>query len=111
LGKGKHRRRDRYWQLYDLPHSKEISEVVDKLAQLVDEAGDPWTKARRCRQPVHSTRKMVVICILSYSRQLLQDYGKPAPFAEGFHGKKPFQTTVRFMKPSDASQKPTSNRC
>jgi len=65
LGKGKHKRRDRYWQLYDLAHSKELPEVIDKLARLVEEAGDPWPKARRGRRPVHSASKMVVICILT----------------------------------------------
>ena len=65
LGKGKHKRRDRYWQLYDLAKSKELSEVVEKLTWLVDEAGDPWLKARRGRRPAHSPRKMVVICVLT----------------------------------------------
>jgi IS5 family transposase len=31
----------------------------------VNEAGDPWLKAKRGRRPVHSARKMVVICILT----------------------------------------------
>jgi len=65
LGKEKHKRKERYWQLYDLAHSRELLEVINGLAQLVDEAGDPWTKARRGRQPVHSARKMVVICVLT----------------------------------------------
>jgi len=54
-----------YWQLYDLAQSKELPEVIDKLTRLVDEAGDPWLKARRGRRPVHSARKMAVICILT----------------------------------------------
>jgi len=65
LGKGKHKRRDRYWQLYDLAQSKELSEVVDKLTWLVDEADDPWHKAMRGGRPVHSPRKMTVICVLT----------------------------------------------
>lgn len=65
MGKGKHNRRNGYWRLYDLAHSKELPEVVDKLTGLVDEAGDPWLKAGRGRRPVHSPRKMVVICVLT----------------------------------------------
>jgi len=65
LGKGKHKRRDRYWKLYDLAHSKELPAVINELARLVDESGDPWPKSNRGRRPVHSSRKMVVICVLA----------------------------------------------
>ena len=65
MSKGKHKRRERYWQLYDLAHSKELPAVIDQLTQLVDEAGDPWPKARKGRRPVHSPRKMAVICVLT----------------------------------------------
>ncbi|MEM2703934.1 MAG: hypothetical protein QXR45_12325 [Candidatus Bathyarchaeia archaeon] len=36
----RHKRRDRYWRLYDVAHSRELSEVVDKLVMLVDDVGD-----------------------------------------------------------------------
>lgn len=65
MGKRKHKRRERYWQLYDLAKSKELPEVIDGLARLMDEAGEPWPKAGRGRPPVHSPRKMVVICVLT----------------------------------------------
>jgi hypothetical protein len=42
LGKSRHERRDRYWQLYDFVHSRELPAVIDELARLVDEIGDPW---------------------------------------------------------------------
>ena len=65
LGGSKHKRRDRYWRLYDFAHSRELSEVVDELARLVDEVGDPWPKPGRGRPVVHSPRKMAVICMLA----------------------------------------------
>jgi hypothetical protein len=65
LSKGRHKRRERYWQLYDLAHSRELPAVTDELIRLVEEAGDPWPKAGRGRRPVHSPRKMAVICILT----------------------------------------------
>ena len=63
--KHKHKRRDRYWRLYDFAHSKELAVAVGELVQLVDEAGDPWPKPGRGRRPVHSPRKMAVICVLT----------------------------------------------
>lgn len=65
MSKGRHKRRERYWKLYDLARSRELPVVIDELARLVDEAGDPWPKAVRGRRPVHSPRKMVVICVLT----------------------------------------------
>jgi hypothetical protein len=65
LGKGKHKRRERYWQLYDLAHSKELPAVIDELARLVDEIGDPWPTSKRGRPLVHSPRKMAVVCVLT----------------------------------------------
>lgn len=62
---GKHRRRTRYWQLYDLASSRELPSIIKELARLVDEAGDPWRISRRGRPPVHSPRKMAVICVLT----------------------------------------------
>jgi len=62
--KSKHKRRDRYWQLYDLASSRELTAVINELSRLVDEAGDPWPKSNRGRRPVHSPRKMAVICVL-----------------------------------------------
>lgn len=65
MGRGRHKRRERYWQLYDLAHSRELPAVTGELSRLVEEAGDPWPKPRRGRRPVHSPGKMVVICILT----------------------------------------------
>lgn len=65
MGKGKHKRRDRYWQLYDFAHSRELPAVVDELARLVDETGDPWAMPKRGRPAVHSPRKMAVVCVLA----------------------------------------------
>jgi hypothetical protein len=39
--------------------------AVDELVQLVDEAGDPWPRPKRGLRPVHSPRKMAVICVLT----------------------------------------------
>lgn len=63
-GGKKHKRRIRYWQLYDLASSRELTAVIDELAGLVDEAGDPWPTSGRGRPRVHSPRKMAVICVL-----------------------------------------------
>ena len=63
--KSKHKRRDRYWLLYDLACARELSAVISELARIVDEAGDPWPKPKRGRPPVHSPRKMAVICVLT----------------------------------------------
>lgn len=63
-GGKKHKRRIRYWQLYDLASSRELPAVIDELAGLVDEAGDPWPTSGRGRPRVHSPRKMAVICVL-----------------------------------------------
>ena len=66
MAKGKkHKRRIRYWQLYDLASSRELPAIIDELAGLVDEEGDPWRTSRRGRPPVHSPRKMAVICVLT----------------------------------------------
>lgn len=65
MGRSGHRRRDRYWQLYDFSHSRELAEAVDGLVRLADEAGDPWPKPKRGRPAVHSPRKMAVICVLT----------------------------------------------
>ena len=65
MGGSRHRRRDRYWQLYDFSRSRELAEAVDGLVRLVDEAGDPWCKPKRGRPAVHSPRKMAVICVLT----------------------------------------------
>jgi len=65
LARKRHKRRDRYWQLYDLACQKELPATVNELARLVDEAGDPWPASRRGRPPVHSPRKMAVICVLT----------------------------------------------
>lgn len=65
MGKGKkHKRREGYWQLYDLASARELSAAIGELARLVDQQGDPWPKSKRGRPPVHSPRKMTVICIL-----------------------------------------------
>ncbi|MEM3551407.1 MAG: transposase [Candidatus Bathyarchaeia archaeon] len=65
MGGSRHNRRDGYWRLYEFAHSKELSEVVDELARLVDKVGDSWPKPKRGRPAVHSPRKMVVICVLT----------------------------------------------
>lgn len=65
MGKSRHKRRDRYWQLYDFAHSRELPAVIDELARLVDETGDPWSISKRGRPPVHSPRKMAVVCVLT----------------------------------------------
>lgn len=62
--KSKHKRRDRYWQLYDLACARELSAVISELTGLVDQQGDPWPKSNRGRPLVHSPRKMAVICVL-----------------------------------------------
>lgn len=65
MAKGKkHKRRDRYWQLYDLARARELPAAITELARLVDQAGDPWPKTQRGRPPVHSPRKMAIICAL-----------------------------------------------
>jgi hypothetical protein len=65
LVKGKkHKRKERYWQLYDLASARELSAAVSELSRLVDQQGDPWPKSNRGRPPVHSPRKMAVICVL-----------------------------------------------
>lgn len=62
--KSKHKRRNRYWQLYDLASSSELPATINELVRLVDEVGDPWPKPNRGRRPVHSPRKMAIICVL-----------------------------------------------
>jgi len=63
--KSKHKRRPCYWRFYDLASSKELPAVIDELVRLVDRQGDPWPKSVRGRPPVHSPRKMAVICVLA----------------------------------------------
>jgi hypothetical protein len=65
LGGVKHRRRDGYWRVYDFACPRELTSFVEDLARLVDEVGDPWPRSKRGRRPIHSPRKMVVICILT----------------------------------------------
>jgi hypothetical protein len=65
LGEIKHKRREHYWRLYDFAHSRELTAVVGELIRLVDEEGNPYPKAKRGRWPVHSPRKMAVICVLT----------------------------------------------
>jgi hypothetical protein len=48
-----------------LASARELTAVIDELARLVDQQGDPWPKSKRGRPPVHSPRKMAVICVLS----------------------------------------------
>jgi len=65
LAKGKkHKRRIRYWQLYDLASSRELPSIINELARLVDKEGDPWCISKRGRPPVHSPRKMAVVSVL-----------------------------------------------
>jgi hypothetical protein len=65
LVKGKkHKRKERYWQIYDLASARELSAAINELTRLVDQQGDPWPKSNRGRPPVHSPRKMAVICVL-----------------------------------------------
>jgi len=44
---------------------KGVTSFVDDLARLVDDVGDLWPRAKRGRRPIHSPRKMAVICILT----------------------------------------------
>ncbi len=48
-----------------MAHSRELPAVIDELARLVDEIGDPWPTSKRGRPPVHSPRKMAVVCVLT----------------------------------------------
>ena len=109
LSVSRHKRRDRYWRLYDFARSRELLEVVDELARLVDEVGDLWPKPKRGRPTVHSPMKMAVICILtvilgfSYRRmEALLHMLRHSMAVDSL-----FQTTAPFMKPLDESLKLT----
>ena len=61
----KKNRRVGYWRYYHLAHSRMFQRVLEAVISLVEEASEPYPRLRRGRPPVHSSRKMAVICLLT----------------------------------------------
>jgi hypothetical protein len=64
LGEVKHKRREGYWRIYDTAQGKELEQIITTLSQVVDYEGNPYRKHKRGRPPVHSPKKMALICVL-----------------------------------------------
>ncbi len=61
-----HRRREGYWRVYHLAHTRERDELVRDIVTLVRENEPPRRQRRtkRGRKKVHSWQKLICICLL-----------------------------------------------
>ncbi len=61
----KHQRRDGYWRVYHLAHTRELDSLVRDIVGLVKESKPVKPKRiRRGRTPFHSWEKLVAICLI-----------------------------------------------
>jgi len=61
MAKKKHRRMDRYWQIYHRAHTREAVDFQRNLLRTMMRMGSPWPIRRRGKPPIHSWTKMVFL--------------------------------------------------
>jgi len=61
LGRGKHKRQDRYWQIHHRAHTREAADFQKNLLRVIRWMGSPWPAFGRGRPPVHSWSKLVFL--------------------------------------------------
>lgn len=59
MGRRKHKRMDRYWQIYHRAHTREAVNFQKNLIYTIKRLGSPWPIRKRGKPPLHSWNKMV----------------------------------------------------